>query len=249
MNLLLVDIGNTNTKMKLSNEDEIFAIQTSDKYTPELLGMLLPEYLKVDVDDIVISSVVPKALLQLKRFFKEQYSKEPIVVDAKTFKGYVDFPEEVKAGFGSDMFSTMNAVASKEDTFLSIDCGTACTFNLVVDHKYVGTSIAPGLSTSHRALLSNAALIQFVSLKEESVKLLATNTEDCVRSGTILGWTFMIDGFIDEVKKEYNLDNLKVYFTGGVSRLIKPHLKNDVELEKDLIFRGLMELYKLNKEN
>lgn len=249
MNLLLVDIGNTNTKIKLSNEDEIFAIQTSDKYTPELLGMLIPEYLKVEVDDIVVSSVVPKALLQLKRFFKEQYNKDPMIVDARTFKGYIEFPEEVKSGFGADMFSTMNAVASKEDTFLTIDCGTACTFNLVVDHKYVGTSIAPGLSTSHRALISNAALIQYVNLKEEHIKLLANNTEDCVKSGTILGWSFMIDGFISEVKKEYNLDNLKVFFTGGVSHLIQPHLKNEVIVERNLIFRGLTELYKLNKEN
>lgn len=249
MNLLLVDIGNTNTKIKLSNEDEIFAIQTSDKYTPEILGMLLPDYLKVDVDGIVISSVVPKALLQLKRFLKEHYQKEPMVIDARTFKGYVEFPEEVKSGFGADMFTTMNAVASTEDTFLSIDCGTACTFNLVVDHKYIGTSIAPGLSTSHRALISNAALIQYVNLKEENIKLLANNTEDCVKSGTILGWSFMIDGFISEIKKEYNLDNLKVYFTGGVSYLIQPHLKNEVTVKRNLIFRGLTELYNLNKEN
>ena len=83
----------------------------------------------------------------------------------------------------------------------------------------------------------------------KKIKLLANNTEDCVKSGTILGWSFMIDGFISEIKKEYNLDSLKVYFTGGVSHLIQPHLKNEVTVERNLIFRGLTELYNLNKEN
>ena len=248
MKLLLIDIGNTNTKIKVTGSDEVHTIQTSDKYTKEILSMLLPEQIKVDVDDVVISSVVPKALLPIKKFIQEEFNMEPIIIDPKTTKSFVNFPDNVKNIFGSDMFSSMNGVAVKEDTFLSIDCGTACTFNLVINHDYVGTSIAPGLSTSHRALLSNAAQIQFVGLKEEPVKLLADNTEDCVKSGTILGWSFMIDGFINEIKKEYNLDNLKVFLSGGVSHLLAPHIKNEITVEKDLIFKGLVELYILNKE-
>ena len=249
MKLLLIDIGNTNTKIKVTGDSEVYSVQTSDKYTKEILSLLLPEQIKVEVDDVVISSVVPKALLPIKKYIQEEFKKEPIIIDPQTMKSHVNYPENVKSVFGADMFASMNAVASFEKTFLSIDCGTACTFNLVIDNNFIGTSIAPGLSTSHRALMSSASLIKYVSLNDESIKLLSTNTEDCVRGGTILGWSFMIDGFISEIKKEYKLDNLKVYLTGGVAHLLSPHIKNEITLEKDLLFRGLEELYKLNKEN
>ena len=56
MKLLLIDIGNTNTKIKVTGESEVHSVQTSDKYTKEILSLLLPEQIKVEVDDVVISS-------------------------------------------------------------------------------------------------------------------------------------------------------------------------------------------------
>lgn len=247
MKILLVDIGNTNTKLKYNDSEEIITIQTSDKYTPEILEMLIPKISSGNVDGVIVSSVVPKATLPIKKFLKDRLGLDAMIVSSSTYKGYIKYPT-MRDELGSDMFSSTNGIAKDESTFLSIDCGTACTFNLIIDRNYIGTSIAPGLASSHRSLITNASLIQYVNLDSKSIKLLAQNTEDCVRSGSILGWSFMIDGFINAIKEEYKLDNLKVFLTGGTAHLVFPHLKNEVILSKNLVFKGLESLYELNKE-
>lgn len=244
--ILLVDIGNTNTKIKLDELDEIFEIGTSPQYNYDIIFHSLPEFLKVKIDGAIMSSVVPNATLPIKNFIKEYYKVEPLVVNT-SFKSRVSYPDIVKNELGTDMFTAINSLGKDNDTFLTIDCGTGTTYNLVVNRNYVGTAIAPGLILSHRSFVSAASLINYVNLVGD-VKLLSNTTESCVRGGTVFGWSFMIDGYISAIKKEYNLPDLKVFITGGASDLVMPHLTNEVTQKKDLIIKGLIDLYNLNKE-
>ena len=238
--ILLIDTGNTQTKFKLYSKEEFYMVKTS-----EINSLSFKSYINEVVDGAIISSVVKGASDILKRIIKEEYGIDALVVNTN-LKSNVFYDKDMVNKLGTDMFSSLEGAMSLSHTFLSIDCGTATTFNLVIDGKYIGTTIAPGVYTAHNALFTNASLIDEISL-DGDFNLLNRDTDTAVRAGTILGFTYLIDGFIDSIKDKYHLDNLDVYITGGASKYIHKHLKNSVTRIKDLIFRGLIRLYDLNK--
>lgn len=244
--ILLVDIGNSNTKLKITGIDTIFSIQTSENYLSAYFELAVPEELKVPVEGAIISSVVPKASISLIEFIKKTYKVTPTIVNAGVRTNVV-YPNVVHNEMGSDLICTMEGASLRAESFLVVDCGTATTFNLVVNNSYIGTAISPGMNTAHKALLKDAALIHYVDLNGP-YQLLGLDTAQCVRSGTLNGTRFIVDGFISAIKEQYKLTNLKVFMTGGLSKLIEASLKNEVEYVKDLLFIGLEHIYKKNSE-
>lgn len=107
-------------------------------------------------------------------------------------------------------------------------------------------SIAPGVSVSMKALVSNAALLPSVELVCPK-KVIGTSTINCIQSGVIFGAASQVDGMIDRIKEEINNPNVKVIATGGLSKLIVPICKNEIELVENLTIIGLLRIYNLNK--
>ena len=245
--LLLVDIGNSNTKFKLSDEPNIFEIQTSDNYLPVNFEAVIPALFRVHIDGAIISSVVPKASIPVVQFIKNFYNVVPLMVNAD-YLSNIEFPPIVHNELGADILCSIEGASLISKTFLTVDCGTATTFNYVENGKFVGCAIAPGLVSSHRALTQSTALIHYVDLNGP-FQLLGLSTDQCVRSGSLNGFAFLIDGFITTIKNQYKQPDLTVYITGGVSRLIAPLLKNSVVKRPDLVFSGLTHLYLTNKDN
>ena len=238
--ILLIDTGNTQTKFKLFGRDEFYMIKTS-----EVESLVFKSFLNEVIDGAIISSVVKGVGDILKSKIKDEFGVDALVINTH-FKTSVEYPESMINELGTDMFASLEGAMSMSKTFLSIDCGTATTFNLIIDGKYIGTTIAPGVYTAHNALFEKASLIDAIPL-EGCYDLLNQDTDRCVRAGTILGFSYLIDGFITDIKNTYHLDNLDVYITGGASKYIHKHLKNKTERIKDLIFKGLIRLYDLNK--
>lgn len=244
--ILLVDIGNTNIKMRLDEREECLILKSKVKYDLSMFGGLLPLEFKTSIDGAIISSVVPESTEMISSLIKEYYEVLPLVVDSN-FKTKIEYKDSVKKEIGSDMFSALDGASILNDTFLSIDMGTGTTFNLVINNKHIGTTIAPGLMVSHNAFIKEASLIDEISLEGE-LKLLGDDTISALISGTVNGFTYLVDGFIDSIKKEYKLPNLKVFLSGGNSRYIINNLRNKVDNTHNLIFMGLAHLYKLNEE-
>jgi type III pantothenate kinase len=147
---------------------------------------------------------------------------------------------------GADIFSALEASSLVIDTFLNIDLGTATTFNLVINNKFMGCAIAPGLMTSAKALVGDAAQIKAFDY-DGAPLLLGFNTNDSVEGGIINGWACIVDGYIRKIKEKYNLEDLRVFITGGDSRYILSELKEKVEPVKGLVFKGLESLFELNR--
>ncbi len=238
--ILLIDTGNTQTKFKLYSKDEFYMVKTS-----EVKSLVFKSYIKDEVDGAIISSVVKGVSDILKAKIKEEFGIDALVINTH-FKTNVNYPESMINELGTDMFASLEGATSLSNTFLSIDCGTATTFNLIIDNNYIGTTIAPGVYTAHNALFEKASLIDAIPL-DGCYDLLNQDTDRCVRAGTILGFSYLIDGFITDIKNKYRLDNLDVYITGGASKYIYRHLKNKTTRVVDLIFKGLIRLYDLNK--
>ncbi|MCX8029853.1 MAG: type III pantothenate kinase, partial [Brevinematales bacterium] len=145
-----------------------------------------------------------------------------------------------KSEIGSDRI--VDAYASKVlygDNCIVVDTGTATTIDVVHNGKYIGGVIMPGIQTSLYAIFQKASKIPKISL-DTPKKVIGKTTEECLRSGIIIGLAKGIEGVIEEIFKEIGHTNFQIIFTGGLSDKIFEIVKfNNKNIDKDLMLKGL----------
>ncbi len=254
--LLAIDIGNTNLVMGCIRDDEILfkariatdRTRTSDQYGVEIKNMLEAfGVCKDDIDDCIISSVVPPVFNSVKTGVMKIIGKQPMVVGPGLKTGLniqVDNPAQV----GSDrIVIAVAALAEYKAPLILMDLGTATTVEAIEpDNVYVGGVIIPGVKTSLDALISRAAQLTGISL-DTPKKVIGKNTADCMRSGMMYGTAAMIDGIVERMEEELG-HSATLIATGGLAQFIAPLCKRSIILEKDLLLKGLNIIYKKNKK-
>jgi len=242
--LLLVDIGNSFSKFKIDNTNIVFSLKTSSYETVDDLKKLFPIEHLDNVTEAIISSVSLNKDNLIKEYLKEEKGIDSIIIKNVGMKYLNDYPT-VNNELGSDLVAIMEGASLSSNTHITISLGTASVFNLVIDKKYIGTSISPGVFSSFKGLVESTSLFKLTELDKES-KVLGFNTEEALASGVLNGFSYLIDVFINSIKEEYNLKNVDVYIFGGFASTFSKLIKNKVILDNDLIYKGLSNLYKLN---
>ena len=165
--LLAIDIGNTNLVIGCIENDKILfkariatdAIRTSDQYGVEIKNMMEAFGVQVkDIDDCIISSVVPPVFNSVKTGVIKVIRKQPMVVGPGLKTGlniHMDVPSQV----GSDrIVIAVAALAEYEAPMILMDLGTATTIEVVEpNNMYLGGIIFPGVRVSLDALTSRSA--------------------------------------------------------------------------------------------
>ena len=253
--LLAIDIGNTNLVIGCIENDRILfkariatdRLRTSDQYGVEIKNMLEAYGVQIkDIDDCIISSVVPPVFNSVKTGVIKILGKQPMVVGPGLKTGlniHVDVPSQV----GSDrIVIAVAALAEYKAPLILMDLGTATTIEVVEpENTYLGGVIIPGVKISLDALTSRAAQIPGISL-DKPKQVIGKNTVDCMRSGMMYGTAAMIDGLIDRMEEELG-HSATLVATGGMAQFITPLCKHNIILEKDLLLKGLNIIYKKNK--
>lgn len=252
--ILAIDIGNTNITIGgFYGEDLRFvaristdATKTADEYSSKILHMLSLYGLdRAEVCGAIISSVVPPLTSIMSKALKAVYGVDSLLVGPgiKTGIGiHCDNPASV----GADLICACVAAHYLHGSpSLVIDMGTA-TKMMVVDKSgaFIGVSIMPGVMMGLLGLSSGTAQLPQVSL-DAPTRVIGKNTADCMKSGAIYGNAAMIDGMIDRFNEEYG-EPLPVIATGGYSHAIIKHCKHKIELDDNLVLRGLYIIYKKN---
>lgn len=254
--LLAIDIGNTNLVIGCIKDDEILfkariatdRLRTSDQYGVEIKNMLEAYGARIqDVEDCIISSVVPPVFNSVKTGVMKIIGKEPMVVGPGLKTGlniHVDVPSQV----GSDrIVIAVAALAEYKAPLILMDLGTATTIEVVEpDNLYVGGVIFPGVKVSLDALTSRAAQLPAISL-DRPKQVIGKNTIDCMRSGMMFGTAAMIDGLIERMEEELGHSST-IIATGGMAQFVTPLCRRKIILEKDLLLKGLNIIYKKNKK-
>lgn len=254
--LLAIDIGNTNIVIGGIREGEIAfeariatdRIKTSDQYGAEIKSMLgLFDVRPQDVDDCIISSVVPPVFNSVRTGIIKVTGKTPMVVGPGIKTGLniqMDNPSQV----GSDrIVIAVAALAEYEPPLTLLDLGTATTIEVVGQGStYLGGCIIPGVRVSLEALTSRTAQLPGIRL-DRPKRVIGKNTVDCMRSGIMYGTAAMLDGMLDRVEEELGFQ-AKVVVTGGMAQFIAPLCRREMSLERDLLLKGLNILYKKNKK-
>ncbi len=256
--LLVIDVGNTNIVLgvfdqnKLKNSYRISTKNntTSDEYSATISQLLHMDHIHVDdIDDVIISSVVPEVMHSLENFVMKYLKKMPIIVGPGVKTG-INIKYENPSQVGADRI--VNAVAGFEKyggPLIIIDFGTATTFCYINKAgEYIGGLIAPGIQISSEALFQKASKLHKVELlKPKSV--VGKNTTVAIQAGIFYGYVGLVDNVIDQIKAETGEADCKVISTGGLASLIIPESRNTDIIDKNLTLDGLRLIYEKNKAN
>lgn len=253
--LLAIDIGNTNLVIGCFQGDELKfkariatdSSRTSDQYGVEIKNMMEAYGVQVsEIDDCIISSVVPPVFNSVRTGVWKVIGKQPMVVGPGLKTGlniHVDVPSQV----GSDrIVIAVAALAEYKAPLILMDLGTATTIEVVEpENMYLGGVIFPGVRVSLDALTSRAAQLPGISL-DKPRQVIGKNTVDCMRSGMMYGTAAMIDGLVERMEAELG-HRCTLIATGGMAQFITPLCKRDIILDKNLLLKGLNVIYKKNK--
>jgi type III pantothenate kinase len=252
--LLAIDAGNTNLVFALVKSGEIRARwriatdprRTADEYAVWLHQLLeLEGYDSVDIEAVIIGTVVPRALHNLEVLAKKYFRVEPLVAGqgaaAWPLALDVDEPQNV----GADR--ALNAIAAHAKhpgDLIVIDFGTATTFD-VVDSSgaYKGGVIAPGINLSVDALVNAAAKLPNVAIEvPQSASVIGRTTQSQMLIGIYWGYVAMMEGLTERMKRELDRP-ATVIATGGLAVLFDKHTNLFDAVEPDLTIQGLSLLY------
>lgn len=255
--LLAFDVGNTNILIGLFDGDKLndsWRIATdlgksSDEYGVLIEQLFIHQGVDIhDVNDIIISTVVPSLLFTLQHMSVKYFKKQALVVEAGVKTGLAikyDNPQQV----GADRI--VNAVAAYEKyggPAIIVDFGTATTFCAVTEKgEYLGGSIAPGIKISSDALSKKTSKLPKVEI-EIPGRTICKTTQESVQAGLVYGHMGTCEYIINLMKKELgNPDMVKVIATGGFAELIKQGTDCIDIIDKNLTLEGLALIYSKNK--
>lgn len=257
--LLAIDIGNTNIVLGVFEGESLvhqWRISSSLDKTTDEYGLIFRDLFSAhnihykDIEDIIISSVVPKLSHTIPSVCKRYIGIEPINVGVGTKTGMnilYDHPQEV----GGDRI--VNSVAAYNlygGPSIIVDMGTAISFD-VIDEKgqYLGGAIAPGIGISSDALFERTSRLPKVDLVEPE-KAIGKTTVQSMQSGIVYGYIGLIDGIIERLSEELGLSpkNLAIVATGGFTRLITKNSKYIKNYDLELTLKGLKIIYDRNKK-
>ena len=256
--LLTVDIGNTNITMALIHDDNriagTFRVTTKAQRTSDEYGMTLMEFCRMtkvnveDIKDVIISSVVPKVMHSFNNSIRKYIKKEPIIVGPGIKTGIsikTDFPKEVGADKIVDAAAVYHLYGGNA---IVVDFGTATTFDYINEKgEFLYNVIMPGLEISAQALWQQAAKLPEIEIAKPA-SVLGKNTDSSMRAGVVYGYIGGTEYIIQRMKEEIGRDDIKVYATGGLGRVIFNETDMIDVYDPDLAYKGMQIIYDKNKK-
>ena len=254
--LLCTDVGNTNIKFALyENDKQIVKLRfaTDPKKTDDELAVELYTIFNINHVDVkriegsIISSVVPAVTESLVKAIKTVTDNDSIVLGPGVKSG-LDIRIDNPATLGSDIVAMCVAVKELYSCpAVIIGLGTATTILYLNEKKcYIGGAISPGIGISLDALTNHGALLPSIELQPPK-KVINTNTEDCIRSGVILGTASMLDGMIDRYNEEAGACST-IVATGGLASAVIGNCKHEIIVNDDLVLEGLRFIFSRNSK-
>jgi len=254
--LLAIDVGNTNTVFAIHNGDIFVADwrcatehqRTADEYWVWLNTLMKLNDVDVTITEVIVSSVVPQVVFNLRLLCNRYFDCRPLVVGKPDCALPVDIRVEADTQVGADrLVNTVGAFKQYGGDLIVVDFGTATTFDVVAkDGAYIGGVIAPGVNLSVRALhLAAAALPHVDATKPQNV--IGTNTVACMQAGIYWGYVGLIERINSEIKRERDRP-MQVIGTGGLATLFDQEPQLFDKIDGELTMSGLVYINDFNRK-
>lgn len=261
--LLAFDVGNTNIVLGVYEGRELlqnWRMETDKNKSADEYGMIINQLFAYeglstkDVDDVIISTVVPSILYTLQHLSQKYFNTKAIVVGPGVKTGLIvkyDNPKQL----GADRI--VNSVAAFDKykaPLIIIDYGTATTFCAVTAKgEYLGGIIAPGIKIAADALFEKTAKLPRVDL-EAPGHVLCRNTSEGMQAGVVYGNMGLTERVVSMMKKEIHDytgtdDPVTVVATGGLASLMASGVDCIDHVDKLLTLTGLQLIYEKNRSS
>lgn len=255
--LLAIDIDNRTTDFAVFSQDDLidkFSITTDKnrsvveiKLTIKLI--LMDKNIELsDINEIIISNVVPELSSSYEMISRELIGKKPIFISAGVKTGLnikCESPREV----GSDrIIKAVAATRIYTENIIIVSASSITTIDYINAKKeFLGGLILPGINLLQDSLVRGSAKLPHVELKRPD-DVIGKNTEKAIQRGLYYGYKKAVLGIIDEIVESYSLakENTNILITGPYGHLLKL-CKYDLIRDDDLGIYGLKIIYDLNK--
>ena len=254
MNIIAVDIGNTNITIGLYLKDEEQFIKSiPGRSRKELTSCLKSAWQKIPIAEsskekkrdgvIVISSVKPAWTKLIKQIAKESLGEKIFIIGKDIplpMTLWVDEPDKV----GTDrVVSAAAAYAVVKDVVVVADFGTAVTIDLV-DEKgiFLGGAICPGFEISAQALKENTAQLPKIEVSKPRLPF-GKNTADAINCGLY----YSAVATLQEVIRRYAEKIGKwphTVITGSAAKTIKDDCEFIDSYIPNLVVKGIVLAYR-----
>jgi type III pantothenate kinase len=240
MTSLCLDFGNTRQKAAIFEDGEliktIYLAQDLEASVAEIYDGYRPEV-------SILSSVIHHPVA-VEIFLKDHTHFH--LLAAATSKLNFTTPVGKPETIGADRLALCAAavLANPNENNLVIGLGTCVTYNYInVKNEFLGGGISPGMYMRMHAMHAHTALLPIVS-PDWNVPLVGYDTKTNIQSGVVLGMAMEIDGFVKAYETKYK--DLKVLLTGGDAQHLSPHLKSNITIDENLLFKGLYAIRTIN---
>lgn len=249
--IVAIDIGNTNITIAFIKNNEIthsYRLTTKLQRTSDEFGQLFKSFLNEtpysidEIEDVVISSVVPKIMHSFNNAVRKYLKKEPLHITPSMDSGIpIAIPDPSCVG-ADRIVDAAGAYYTYGGPCLVLDFGTASTFDYINEKgEFMYGITAPGLEITSQALSNMAAQLPDIEIKKPQ-SILATDTISSMQSGVVYGYIGLTEKIISQIKKELGTP-MKVIATGGLGRMISEEVQEIDIYDKDLTFKGLLYIY------
>ena len=234
---LVIDQGNTSTKIAVFKENKILEKFNFSRNDSHLAQDKINNLLN-DIEDIIVANVTHhKFNFGDKNHINfTNQTKVPILNDYKS-------PETL----GADRLA--NAVGgyslNPKGKNLVIDIGTCVKYDIVIEGKYIGGNISPGVAMRYKGLNDFTDQLPLLDAEDFTYGY-GINTKTSLLNGVQHGLYHEINGFIERYSNQYK--GLTIFMTGGDSKFFDKEYKNPIFANSNLTLIGLNEILKHNAE-
>lgn len=254
--LLVIDAGNTTTEFGLFDNDAFvtsFRCITKQKRTSDEFAIMLKDFLSIenlsfnDVDDAIISSVVPDINYSLVSMFVKYMKITPLMVEPGIKTGifiHTDNPCEVGADRIADALAAYTFYGGP---VIVLNFGTATRYDYITAKGVFCAAVtSPGIQISADALWTQAAKLPKIEITKPK-SILATNTITSMQAGLVYGYIGQVEYIVNKMKEELGNPDIMTVACGGYAKIITPHTDVIRKYDPFLTLKGLKLLYDRNR--
>ncbi len=254
--LIGIDIGNTDFTIGFFDGATLldtFRMRSKSKKTSDEYGMFMLDALKFrnyrieDVEDVIISSVVPDVMHSFTSAFIKFFNLRPIIVGPGVKTGIKVKTNNPKETGCDRIVDGVAAYTLYGGPVIVIDFGTATTYDVVSPQgEFLGGVITLGLGTAVKVLSESAAKLPEIEIRKAK-KIVGKDTVSAMQAGSFYGYIGQTEYIVRKLKEETGYHNAMVVATGGIGRMISEETTCIDHYDQNLTLKGLQIIYSKQK--